>query len=85
MTLVLVARHLSEGQLQLLGDCLVFLHFLGQLVLQSVHLVLQLLDGLLSELCSGLGLLQLGGQSLDLLLVGLLPLVEIRAQSFLGK
>ena len=44
---------------------------------KSGHLLLQFLDGLLSELSAGLGLLQLGAQGLDLLLVGLLPLVGL--------
>merc|ERR1719500_2214833 len=68
----LVSRHLSEGLLELLHDGLVLL--LHQLILQPVHLLLQLLHRLLSELSASLGLLELGGQGLDLLLVGLLPL-----------
>merc|ERR1740128_1298943 len=42
-----------------------------------VNLLLQFLDGPLGELGSGLGLLQLGGQGLDLFLVGLLTLVGL--------
>ena len=44
---------------------------------RKAHLLLQLLDGFLSKLSAGLGLLQLGAQGLDLLLVGLLPLVGL--------
>jgi hypothetical protein len=43
----------------------------------TTDLLLELLDGLLGELCPGLGLLQLGGQGLDLLLVALLTLVGL--------
>merc|ERR1719249_259544 len=43
----------------------------------SSSLLLQFLHGLFSELSASLGLLQLGAQSLDLLLVGLLPLVGL--------
>ena len=35
---ILVARHLGEGELQLLGDALVLLLLRYQLVLQPVHL-----------------------------------------------
>merc|ERR1712241_1376345 len=73
----LVSRHLSEGLLQLLGDSLVLLLLGHQLVLKPVHLLLQLLHRLVSKVSSGLSLLQLGGQRLDLLLVGLLPLVGL--------
>merc|ERR1719500_2717725 len=73
----LVSRHLSEGLLELLHDGLVLLLPLPQLILQPVHLLLQLLHRLLCELSASLGLLQLGGQGLDLLLVGLLPLVGL--------
>ena len=90
---ILVSGHLGEGLLQLLGDRLVLLLLGHQLILQPVHLgnikdgiiafkksghlLLQFLHGLLSELSAGLGLLQLGAQGLDLLLVGLLPLVGL--------
>merc|ERR1711887_102894 len=74
---ILVSGHLGKGLLQLLGDRLVLLLLGDQLILQPVHLLLQFLDGLLSELGAGLGLLQLGAQGLDLLLVGLLPLVGL--------
>merc|ERR1719454_1832266 len=74
---ILVSGHLSEGLLELLSDGLVLLLLGDQLILQPVHLLLQLLDGLLSELSTGLGLFQLGAQGLDLLLVGLLPLVSL--------
>merc|ERR1719348_1383977 len=73
----LVSRHLCEGHLELLCDGLVLLLLSHQLVLQSVHLLLKLLDGLLGKLSPGLSLLQLGAQCLDLLLVGLLPLVGL--------
>merc|ERR1719433_401928 len=62
----------SEGHLQLLSDGFVFLLLCHQFILQSVNLLLQLSHGLVSELSPGLSLLQLGGQSLDLLLVSLL-------------
>merc|ERR1711990_500121 len=74
---ILVSGHLSEGLLELLSDGLVLLLLGDQLILQPVHLLLQFLDGLLSELSTGLGLFQLGAQGLDLLLVGLLPLVSL--------
>merc|ERR1719348_837722 len=73
----LVSRHLCEGHLELLCDGLVLLLLSHQLVLQPVHLLLKLLNGLLSKLSPGLSLLQLGAQCLDLLLVGLLPLVGL--------
>merc|ERR1719192_2569401 len=73
----LVAGHLSEGLLELLGDGLVLLLLCHQLILQPVHLLLQLLHRLVSKVSSGLGLLQLGGRRLDLLLVRLLPLVGL--------
>merc|ERR1712172_173989 len=73
----LVSGHLCEGLFELLSDSLVLLLLGHQFILQSVHLLLQLLDGLLSELSTSLGLLQLGTQGLDLLLVGLLPLVGL--------
>ena len=44
---------------------------------RKARLLLQLLNGLLSKFSAGLGLLQLGAQSLDLLLVRLLPLVGL--------
>merc|ERR550525_1389315 len=69
---ILVSRHLSESHLQLLSDGFVLVLLGHQLVLQSVHLLLQLRHGLVGKLRPGLGLLQLGGQSLDLLLVSLL-------------
>jgi len=53
----LVAGHLGEGLLELLGDGLELLLLADQLVLESVNLLLELLYGLLGELCSGLGLL----------------------------
>merc|ERR1719391_397937 len=74
---ILVAGHLGKGLLQLLSDRLVLLLLRDQLILQPVHLLLQFLHGLLSELSASLGLLQLGAQGLDLLLVGLLPLVGL--------
>merc|ERR1719167_1758801 len=73
----LVSGHLSKGLLQLLSDRLVLLLLKDQLILQPVHLLLQLLDGFFGKLSAGLGLLQLGAQGLDLLLVGLLPLVGL--------
>jgi hypothetical protein len=42
----------------------------------ETDLLLKLLDGLFGELCPGLGLLQLGGEGLYLLLVVGLPLVR---------
>merc|ERR1719464_1393894 len=76
-TSILVSGHLSEGLLQFLSDGLELLLLGDQLILQPVHLLLQFLDGLLSELSTSLSLLQLGTQGLDLLLVGLLPLVGL--------
>merc|ERR1719192_37161 len=73
----LVSGHLCEGLLQLLSDGLVLLLLGDELILQPVHLLLQFLNRLLGELGSSLRLLQLGAQSLDLLLVGLLPLVRL--------
>merc|ERR1719430_1231282 len=73
----LVSGHLCEGLLQLLSDGLVLLLLGDELILQPVHLLLKFLNRLLGELSSSLRLLQLGAQSLDLLLVGLLPLVRL--------
>merc|ERR1719210_3308063 len=73
----LVSRHLCEGLLQLLSDGLVLLLLGDELILQPVHLLLKFLNRLLCELSPSLRLLQLGAQSLDLLLVGLLPLVRL--------
>merc|ERR1719275_306664 len=69
---ILVSGHLSEGLLELLSDRLVLLLLRHKLILQPVHLLLQLEHRLLCKLGAGLGLLQLGSQGLDLLLVGLL-------------
>merc|ERR1719275_27061 len=74
---ILVSGHLSEGLLELLSDRLVLLLLRHKLILQPVHLLLQLEHRLLCKLGTGLGLLQLGSQGLDLLLVGLLPLVGL--------
>ena len=49
-----------------------------------MYLLLQLLHGLLSKLSPGLGLLQLGSQVLDLLLVGGLPLVGLLLRHLQG-
>merc|ERR1719201_2902272 len=73
----LVSGHLGEGLLELLSDGLVLLLLRHKLILQPVHLLLQLEHRLLCKLGAGLGLLQLGSQGLDLLLVGLLPLVGL--------
>merc|ERR1719385_538073 len=73
----LVSGHLCEGLLQLLSDGLVLLLLGDELILQSVHLLLKFLNRLLGELGPSLRLLQLGAQGLDLLLVGLLPLVRL--------
>merc|ERR1711997_1369429 len=54
---------------------LVLLLLASQFVLQSVDLFLEFLDGSLGKFGSGLGLLQLGGEGLDLLLVAGLSLV----------
>merc|ERR1719391_1209575 len=81
---ILVAGHLGKGLLQLLSDRLVLLLLRDQLILQPVHLLLQFLHGLLSELSASLSLLQLGAQSLDLLLVGLLPLVCLLLRNLQG-
>merc|ERR1719474_2008627 len=68
----IVSGHLCEGLLQLLSDGLVLLLLGHELILQPVHLLLKFLNRLLGELGSSLRLLQLGAQSLDLLLVRLL-------------
>merc|ERR1719187_1311309 len=73
----LVARHLSKGHFKLLSNCFVFLLFGNKFVLESVNLLLELLDRFVSKFSSSLSLLQLGGQGLDLLLVGLLSLVGL--------
>merc|ERR1711872_54597 len=73
----LVARHLSEGHLKLLSNCFVFLLFGNKFVLKPVNLLLKLLDGFVGKLSTSLSLLQLGGQGLDLLIVGLLSLVSL--------
>merc|ERR1719187_2247551 len=73
----LVARHLSKGHLKLLSNCFVFLLFGNKFVLKPVNLLLKLLDGFVGKLSTSLSLLQLGGQGLDLLLVGLLSLVSL--------
>ena len=52
----LVAGHFSKGGLELLGDRLELLLLGGQLVLQPVHLLLQLLNGFLGKLSPGLSL-----------------------------
>ena len=51
---------------------------------KGAHLLLQFLDGLFSELSTSLSLLQLGTQGLDLLLVGLLPLVGLLLCHLIG-
>merc|ERR1719264_2276918 len=68
----------------LLGDGLELLLLGHQLVLQPVHFLLQLQHRLLSELSTGLSLLQLGSQRLDLLLVGLLPVVGLLLSNLKG-
>merc|ERR1719187_1594035 len=73
----LVARHLSKRHLKLLSNCFVFLLFGNKFVLKSVNLLLEFLDRFVSKFSSSLSLLQLGGQGLDLLLVGLLSLVGL--------
>ena len=65
----LVARHLGEGGVELLGDGLELFLLVDKLVLQPVHLLLQLLDGPLAKVGPGLGGLDLLGEELDLLLV----------------
>merc|ERR1719222_1159996 len=74
---ILVSGHFSKGLLELLSDCLVLLLLCHKLILKPVHLLLQFEYRLLGKLGAGLGLLQLGSQGLDLLLVGLLPLVGL--------
>merc|ERR1719187_1929357 len=73
----LVARHLSKGHFKLLSNCFVFLLFGHKFVLESVNLLLEFLDRFVSKFSSSLSLLQLSGQGLDLLLVGLLSLVGL--------
>ncbi|GMR56053.1 hypothetical protein PMAYCL1PPCAC_26248 [Pristionchus mayeri] len=70
----LIAGQLLEGLVELLGDALVPLLLVHKLVCKPVDLLLELLDGALGELGAGLGLLQSGGQSADLLLVRVLAL-----------
>jgi len=53
----LIAGHLSEGLLQLLGDPLQLLLLAHQLVLQSVNLLLKFLNRLFSKLSPGFCLL----------------------------
>merc|ERR1719423_23666 len=77
----LVARHLSKGHLKLFSNCFVFLLFGNKFVLESVNLLLELLDRFVSKFSSSLSLLQLGGQGLDLLLVGLLLYFSCSATS----
>merc|ERR1719362_1322943 len=74
---ILVSGHFSKGLLELLSDCLVLLLLCHKLILKPVHLLLQFEHRLLGKLGAGLGLLQFGSQGLDLLLVGLLPLVGL--------
>merc|ERR1711913_101886 len=76
-SLSLVTRHLSKCLLQLLSDGFIFLLLRNQLILQSVNLFLEFLDRSLGKFSSGLGLLQFGGESLDLLLVAGLSLVGL--------
>merc|ERR1719187_2180183 len=73
----LVARHFSKGHLKLFSNCFVFHLFGNKFVLKSVNLLLEFLDRFVSKFSSSLSLLQLGGQGLDLLLVGLLSLVGL--------
>merc|ERR1711915_517653 len=73
----LITRHFGKCLLQLLCDGLELLLLSNQLIFQSVNLLLQLLHRLLSKLGTSLSLLQSGCQGLDLLLVGLLPLVGL--------
>ena len=61
----LVSGHFSKGLLELLGDGLVLLLLRDQLILQPVHLLLQILHGHPSEPSASLGLLQLGAHGLD--------------------
>merc|ERR1711913_175106 len=76
-SLSLVSRHLSKCLLQLLSDGFIFLLLRNQLILQSVNLFLEFLDRSLGKFSSSLGLLQFGGESLDLLLVAGLSLVSL--------
>merc|ERR1719187_1483215 len=69
----LVARHLSKGHLKLLSNCFVFLLFGNKFVLESVNLLLELLDRFVSKFSSSLSLLQLrltGSKLLGNLLIG---------------
>lgn len=54
--LPLVARHLGESRVQLVRDVLVLLDLVGELVLNPVHLLLQLLYRPLSKLGASFGL-----------------------------
>merc|ERR1712066_50165 len=73
----LITRHFSKGGLQLLSDGLVLLLLSSKFILQSVNLFLEFLHRFLCKLSSGLSLLQLSCQRLDLLLVAGLPLVSL--------
>jgi len=66
-----------ESGLHFLLQLLVLLLGSQEIVFQSVNLLLELLDRSLSELCSGLSLLQFGCQSLYLFFVRLLSLISL--------
>merc|ERR1711950_24883 len=63
----LITRHFSKGGLQLLSDGLVLLLLSSKFILQSVNLFLEFLHRFLCKLSSGLSLLQLSCQRLEVI------------------
>merc|ERR1712032_98592 len=80
--ILLVSRALSKGSLKLFSDGLILLLLSNKFILQPVNLFLEFLNRSLSKLSSGLRLLQLGSQRLDLLLVAGLPFIGLLLRDF---
>merc|ERR1712032_671624 len=80
--ILLVSRALSKGSLKLFSDGLILLLLSNKFILQPVNLFLEFLNCSLSKLSSGLRLLQLGSQRLDLLLVAGLPFIGLLLRDF---
>merc|ERR1712032_1261991 len=80
--ILLVSRALSKGSLKLFSDGLILLLLSNKFILQPVNLFLEFLNWSLSKLSSGLRLLQLGSQRLDLLLVAGLPFIGLLLRDF---
>merc|ERR1712029_394810 len=78
----LVSRAFSKGGFKFFSDGLVLLLLSNKFILQSVNLLLEFLHRSLSKLSSGLSLLQLGSQRLDLLLVTGLSLICLLFRHF---